>query len=251
MIDPQPDGDLLVDSRNTWAAYEVNKHKRPDPLASRRKAFPALRWVPARPPPGSTTPWSSLTGTITFFDNGATPKVHPQSRGNRPERQLDTENRDPPRKLRASEPSACGCEPGRPPGAGRRQLVRGLGSGAILLRIRTRRATPVRCSSPQRLSVIHRVQVPLVRRPTQPPAIGVRSGIRGGLVVYASWNGATAVSQWRLLAGSSSRALVPVASEVRSGFETTIALAHASRYLAVQALNVGGGVLGTSRTVRP
>ena len=56
---------------------------------------------------------------------------------------------------------------------------------------------------------------------------------------------------WRLLAGSSSRALVPVASEPRSGFETTIALAHASRYLAVQALNVGGGVLGTSRTVRP
>ncbi|TMM17520.1 MAG: hypothetical protein E6F96_08380 [Actinobacteria bacterium] len=84
--------------------------------------------------------------------------------------------------------------------------------------------------------------------PAQRPTIAARSRAHGRLVVYASWNGATAVARWRLLAGSSPRALAPVASASRSGFETTIPLAHAPRYLVVQALSAGGQVLGTSAT---
>ncbi len=85
--------------------------------------------------------------------------------------------------------------------------------------------------------------------PTQRPALAVRAGSHGGLVAYASWNGATAVTGWRLLAGASPHALPSVAAVPRSGFETAIALSTAPRYLAVQALASGGQVLGTSATV--
>jgi hypothetical protein len=68
-------------------------------------------------------------------------------------------------------------------------------------------------------------------------------------VAYASWNGATAVAQWRLLAGASPRALSPLATASRSGFETAIATPGPEPFLAVQALDASGVVLGTSHTI--
>jgi Arylsulfotransferase (ASST) len=66
--------------------------------------------------------------------------------------------------------------------------------------------------------------------------------------VYASWNGATEVSSWRVLAGASSGALQAVATAPKQGFETQIPI-HSAPYVAVQALNRAGQVLGTSTTV--
>ena len=37
--------------------------------------------------------------------------------------------------------------------------------------------------------------------PTQPPSIAVRAARTGSASVYMSWNGATAVTAWRLLGG--------------------------------------------------
>ncbi len=66
--------------------------------------------------------------------------------------------------------------------------------------------------------------------------------------VYASWNGATEVSAWRVLAGISSGALKAVATAPKRGFETQIP-SHSERYVAVQALDRAGRVLGTSATI--
>ncbi len=68
--------------------------------------------------------------------------------------------------------------------------------------------------------------------------------------VYASWNGATEVASWRVLAGPSPSQLAPVASAAKSGFETTIATPGPEPYVAVQALNSAGAVLGTSSTIK-
>ncbi len=87
--------------------------------------------------------------------------------------------------------------------------------------------------------------------PRQPPVLAVRARSHGGLVAYVSWNGATAVTQWRLLAGASSHALGPAAIAPRSGFETAIAISSTPRYIAVQALGAGGQVLGASTPVAP
>lgn len=250
MIDPQPGGDLLVDSRNTWAAYEVNSTSGQIlwRLGGKHSSF-ALG-------PGAAPAWQhdaveQPNGNITFFDNGATPKVHPQSRGTvlsvnstqKTATLLESFAHPSPPLVVASQGDLQALADGNWfVGWGQEPYFSEFEPGGRLL---------FDARLPSAYQSYTAFRFPWSGEPTQPPAIGVRSGTRGGLVVYASWNGATAVSQWRLLAGSSSRALVPGASEPRSGFETKIAVAHASRYLAVQALNAGGGVLGTSRTVRP
>ncbi len=73
------------------------------------------------------------------------------------------------------------------------------------------------------------------------PAFAVRKG-----KVYVSWNGATGVSKWRVLAGKSKSKLKPVASAKRSGFETGIRTKAHGPYFQVEALNGKGKVVGKS-----
>jgi hypothetical protein len=90
-------------------------------------------------------------------------------------------------------------------------------------------------------------KLPWTGAPAQRPSLAVRAVAPRRLVAYVSWNGATAVTQWRLLGGASPHALSAVAVTARSGFETAIALPAAPpRYLAVQALDASGAVLGIS-----
>lgn len=86
---------------------------------------------------------------------------------------------------------------------------------------------------------------PWVGRPSTTP----RASARGG-VVRASWNGSTEVVRWRVLAGSTRSALKPVADGAWAGLETGIRTPSRAPYVAVQALDRGGKVLATSRTVK-
>jgi hypothetical protein len=73
------------------------------------------------------------------------------------------------------------------------------------------------------------------------------------VTVYVSWNGATQVTGWRVLAGPSAARLEPVATAADAGFETAIDTPGGvgpSTYVAVQALETSGSVLGTSRTIK-
>jgi hypothetical protein len=78
----------------------------------------------------------------------------------------------------------------------------------------------------------------------------VRRAGGSALSVAASWNGATQVASWRVLAGASSGALVPVATAAKAGFETTVTAPSPGPYVAVQALDGSGAVLGTSATAK-
>ena len=73
-------------------------------------------------------------------------------------------------------------------------------------------------------------------------------GSPGAGTVYVSWNGATEVASWRVLAGAPSSSLRAVVQAARSGFETSIVLPAGTSgpYLQVQALGAAGQVLGTS-----
>jgi len=86
-------------------------------------------------------------------------------------------------------------------------------------------------------------------QPSEPPAIvAKRSG--STTAAYASWNGATTVASWQLLAGSSATHLNPVSTTPKSGFETVIP-APAAAFLRVRAMGAAGNVLASSKTVRP
>ena len=69
----------------------------------------------------------------------------------------------------------------------------------------------------------------------------------GKTTVYVSWNGATQVVSWRVLAGTSASRLAVVSTTARSGFETAIPVPQSYKSFKVQALNAGGRVIGTSR----
>jgi hypothetical protein len=73
------------------------------------------------------------------------------------------------------------------------------------------------------------------------PALGV-----AGKAAFASWNGATAVYRWELLAGSTARVFRAVRSVRRAGFETRIPYPNGASYIRVRALSADGSVLGTS-----
>ncbi|HEX4035937.1 MAG TPA: arylsulfotransferase family protein [Solirubrobacteraceae bacterium] len=80
--------------------------------------------------------------------------------------------------------------------------------------------------------------------PTTRPAAAAQLTATG-INVEASWNGATAVASWEVLAGDTAGSLTAVATAPSSGFETTLHVAAAS-YVAVAARNAAGRVLSTS-----
>ena len=82
--------------------------------------------------------------------------------------------------------------------------------------------------------------------PSTQPALSVSANPNGATDLYASWNGATDVSSWRVLGGASPNALIPVGASGTRGFETHIQAHSASPYSAVQALDASEHVLSTS-----
>jgi hypothetical protein len=87
---------------------------------------------------------------------------------------------------------------------------------------------------------------PWSAQPPTLPAIAVGAGSAGATNVYASWNGATDVAAWRVLAGPSSTALTGVARGSRSNFETAVSTPSQAPYYSVQALGSTGQILATS-----
>ncbi|HEV2974838.1 MAG TPA: MFS transporter [Solirubrobacteraceae bacterium] len=77
--------------------------------------------------------------------------------------------------------------------------------------------------------------------------IGAARRTTGTTTVYASWNGATEVASWRVLAMSSAGRLTAVASAAKSGFETAIAVSENAKSFELQAVGRDGRVLGVSR----
>jgi hypothetical protein len=82
--------------------------------------------------------------------------------------------------------------------------------------------------------------------PSRGPNAVVRKGKKGALV-FASWNGATSLAAWRVLAGNDAKHLAIVVSrQGKSGFETQIKLRSSYKAYKVQALDSKGHVLRTS-----
>jgi len=90
---------------------------------------------------------------------------------------------------------------------------------------------------------------PWAGTPSEPPTV-VLAGPTAPTTAYVSWNGATAVAAWVLLTGTSDTRLRPAAARRRTGFETAIAVAQTSRYVAVRALDARGRTLAQSPAIR-
>jgi hypothetical protein len=85
--------------------------------------------------------------------------------------------------------------------------------------------------------------------PSDQPAAVVERTSENELEVYASWNGATEVATWEVLAGPHPGQLESLGSIPRDGFETAMLVQTTEPYVAVQAKHRTGRVLGDSTPV--
>ena len=87
---------------------------------------------------------------------------------------------------------------------------------------------------------------PWVGTPYFPPS-GAARKVKGKVTVYASWDGATQVVAWRVMAGSSAKHMSSVVTTSKRGFETAIKLKTGHKVYEVRALDAKGHVIGTSK----
>lgn len=88
-------------------------------------------------------------------------------------------------------------------------------------------------------------------QPEDQPAVVAESGSGDEVTLYVSWNGATEVDTWQVLAGGGPDKLEPAGSAPRKGFETAVTLNTKEPYVAVRAKDSSGRVLGSSEAVKP
>jgi hypothetical protein len=247
------DGDLLVDSRNTWAAYDV------DPKTGRVRWELGGRHSSFRMGPGTATAWQHDAiqlpqGPITFFDNGASPRVQPQSRAIEVALDMQDMTATLLRSYGHRSPLVADSQ-------GNLQVTQegdwmvGWGQAGYLSELAPSGQVLFDAHLPADWESYRAFVAPWSGRPTQPPAIAAvgAAAAHPAITVYASWNGATEVAAWRVLAGATPQTLTPVVgSAAKTGFETAIPLpaGAAGPYVAVQALDSAGAVIGVSPTVK-
>lgn len=90
---------------------------------------------------------------------------------------------------------------------------------------------------------------PWVGKPKTSPRLAVAARSVDRTDVYASFNGATEVARWEVLAGDDDAALEPVGSAARQGFETRITVPGRPKRVTVRALDADGEVLGTAKPI--
>jgi hypothetical protein len=263
-IDTEQNGDLLVDSRNTWAAYDV------DPKTGQVRWELGGRHSSFKLGPGTATAWQhdarrQPDGAITFFDNGAFPAVHPQSRAIELALNPATRTATLVRSYEHQNPLVAGSQ-GNVQALTNGDWMVGWGQAGYLSEVTPAGQVLFNAHLPPDWESYRTYVLPWTGQPAEAPALAVannpsaaaggaggKSGTGGSpATVYASWNGATEVASWRVLVGSSPNALAPVASAPKNGFETAIATpaSLSGHYVAVQALNSAGAAIGVSATIK-
>ncbi|HYM53914.1 MAG TPA: arylsulfotransferase family protein, partial [Solirubrobacteraceae bacterium] len=254
-IDVEPNGNLLISARSTWASYQLQRGSGDVlwRLGGTRSSFAMA--------PGAETAWQhdarlQPDGSVTLFDDGSSPRIHYQSRGVR----LAIDLRRHTARLAGSYP-----HPGAPllaDSQGNMQTLADqsfvIGWGAIPSVSELARDGSLLFDAhlPPGSSSYRAFRFPWAGHPLSSPSVSARVLVTGdSTAVFASWNGATEVASWRVLAGPSSGALTPVATMPDTGFESSVTYPntypeHKVEYVAVQALGAAGQLLATSPTVQ-
>lgn len=239
-------GNLIVSARNTWAVYDID-HRTGRviwTLGGKHSSFHMGS--------GTSTAFQHharlyQNGQMTIFDDGAAPQVHPQSRGLI--EQLDTTHMSVT-KVRALDhhPALVSAYEGSLQLLAHGNAFVGWGSEPYFTEFGTNGAQIFDGRFVDANSSYRAYRFAWNGQPQTQPALSVSAGGAGIVHLYASWNGATGVSGWRVLAGAGPSSLAPIGTSRRTGFETAIAATSGDRYFAVQALDGGGHTLATSQT---
>jgi Arylsulfotransferase (ASST) len=245
-INLDPDGSLLISGRNTWATYDVEAQT--GQIAWRLGGKHSNFTLGA----GTSTAWQHdprelANGSISIFDNGASPKVHGQSRGIVVS--LEPQGKTATLLSQFTHPSPLVADSqGNLQALANGDWFIGWGQVPDFSELSATGQLLFDAHLPAGEQSYRVLRYAWTGAPATRPAFAVL-GVHGVRTVYASWNGATLVTSWRVLVGATTRSLKPVAQAARGGFESAIGLPArtAGRYVTVQALDPTGRVLGTAR----
>jgi Arylsulfotransferase (ASST) len=248
-INVDRDGSLLISARNTWAVYRLDAASGRVlwRLGGKRSSFKGLS--------GTQTAWQHdprelPDGSISVFDNGSSPTVHPQSRAIVVS--LDPQTGTVSLVSQATHTPALVVESqGNVQALPNGDWLLGWGQEPFFSEVSAGGQQLFDARFPPHEQSYRSYRLPWAGTPEHPPALAFQPGAPNAGTVYASWNGATQVVSWRVLTGASATSLQAITITPRSGFETAIALPGGTvgPFLAVQALDGSGNVLGTSASV--
>ena len=249
-IDLEPDGNLLVSSRSDWALYQVS-HSFGNvmwELGGRHSSF-ALG-------PGVRFAWqhdATLVSphAIEIFDNEDTPRIGASSRAIEVLLDFGKHTATLLHQYVNPGPDVLSPSQGNVQRLSNADQFVGFGQVGIASEFSLRGALTFQLSLPPLVQSYRAYRFPWSAQPAAPPVLGAsRAAGATTTAVAASWNGATGVVAWQVLAGATAAALAPVGRPVaNTGFETNITAATAAPYIAVQALGKGGRPLATSAPV--
>ena len=247
-IDPMPGGYLLISARRTSAVYKVDRKTGEIiwRLGGKYSDFDMGY--------GTRTDWQHDArchpdGTITIFDNGGVQK-DVQSRGivievdeDKMSATLVGEYTHPDKILAATQGNLQVLPNGNVfVGWGSEPFYSEFGQDGKLL---------YHASFPSQVESYRAFRFPWKGQPEDRPAVVAEAGPDDRVTIYVSWNGATEVDTWQVLAGGGPDKLEPAGSATRRGFETAVTLSTSEPYVAVEAKDGSGRVLGTSEAVEP
>jgi hypothetical protein len=249
-IDPEPDGNLLISARSTWAGYQLEggSGRILWRVGGNRSSF--------RMGPGTRMAWQHDgrvlgDGELTFFDDGSNPPIHGQSRGVRIALDFKTHEARLAGVYTHSDPSLLAASQGNMQTLADANTVVGYGAVPQISEYAHNGSLLFDAHQPFDMTFYRAFRFPWSGRPASPPAVFASFNNTGeATIVHASWNGATGVSSWRVLAAQHPGALQTQATIPDSGFESSTTLPQQHAYVAVQALDSAGRVLATSTTVR-
>jgi hypothetical protein len=241
------DGNVIIDSRNTWTTYKVD-HKSGQViwrLGGKKTSFAlganvAFAWQHDPEPVDRTT--------LRIFDNEASPSVLPVSRVIWVGRDL----RDHTATLLRSIVHPDGLQAGS---QGNSQALDGghtfVGWGA------TGRFSEFDAagklifdgSVPTGWDTYRAYRNVWHATPAGAPTASAQRNADGSVTVHAIWNGATEVARWIVVGGARPGALWPLGSASWNGLDTSVALTTDATQVAVVAEDAAGRQLGRSSPV--
>jgi len=247
-VDLDNDGNFLVSSRNTSTIYKINRAtgKIMWRLGGKKSDF--------KLGPGVRFDWqhsirAQPDGTYKLYDNSAAPPVRKASRVLT--LKLDTTAKTAtlvsafthPRKLLSASQGNVERLPNGDVFVGwgsQRWFTEFSPSGEVLFDGRLARGN----------DNYRAFRYEWTGRPSQPPKV-IASAAKGNITARVSWNGATGVARWELLAGADANSLVPIGSAAGTDFETAVTAKSTAAQVALRAYDAAGNVLATSAPVKP
>jgi len=243
-VDLDDDGNLLISSRSMQTVYKLDHSgKILWRLGGKSNDFDIG--------PGAHFAWQhdarrQPDGTFTIFDNGATPAVEKLSRGLILE--LDEQAMSATLVRQYTHPKILSGSQGSMQLLGNGNVFVGWGEVPHVSEFDYAGRMLFDAVLGAKYQSYRAFRLPWTGLPAEAPAIAATRSV-GETTVYASWNGATEVHTWQLLAGGATGDLEPVASTRSVGFESTLHTTSTDPRFAVQALDGGGMPLGRSAAV--